>query len=155
MTDKKDIIQACISMWEEEIRKMDRSVKTVRGLAIDAVGSMSSWSDTTKFQQSQIADGLSMKMEDAKLILNQFKVLPPTVSDTIAVGAVFALRDSETSELNHYLVVKRGGGSSFQVDQTEINLISLEAPLLRVVLGKNRGDGVIFQGRELEITEVQ
>lgn len=155
MLDKKKFLQACISIHEEKIRNLEESLAKIRNGAIDAVPSMVSWSDTTKFQLSNLALGVQKRLEEAKLSLIQLKQLSPTINNTICVGSFFSLKEENTEEIKHYLLIPAGGGDYFEFEGRKILSISPNAPLAKALIGKKNGDKVSFRDIILEVISVQ
>ena len=155
MINKRLIIQACIDSQEKNIQEMSDALCKTRESVINAVGSMTSWSDTMRFQQGRIADGLAEKLHEAERSLVYLKSLSIVDCDTICLGSFFILRGSDTGEENCYFVIGSSGGNSFHVESTEIISISIKAPLLQAIIGKKKGDRFTFRGREFRIVDVQ
>ena len=157
MLEKRNVLETFIKAQEEKIERLKQSSKSTQQSAREAVGSMVSWSDTTKFQQSNLALRLKIRVEEIrekiKLLKSLVFNLAPT--NTISIGALFSLRDINTGEVITYFLVQRGEGDFVEIDGQEVIFISVTAPIVKVVIGKKKSDMVSFRDRVLEIVEVQ
>ena len=100
MLEKTLVIQKCITTYEEKIHEIEQSLGKTREGAIDAVGSMTSWSDTTKFQLSNLALGIQRRLGEAKLTAVQLRQLSPISNpdSPICEGSLFTLRNPDTGK---------------------------------------------------------
>jgi len=155
MLNKRTILDACMAQQQKKIERLTGSLRVVRENVANAPASMVSWSDTMKFQQGQIADKLAENLRGDITVLDRLRTLSDSIFSEITLGAVFTLQDNSTGELNHYLLIRQGGGGSFRVGDSEISSISARAPLSKVVMGKRRGDRVVFGNKEFYIVEIQ
>jgi len=155
MLNKRTILDACMAQQQKKIERLTGSLRVVRENVANAPASMVSWSDTMKFQQGQIADKLAENLREDVTVLEQLRTLSDSIFGEITLGAVFTLQDKLTGELNHYLLIRQGGGDLFHVGDSEISSISAGAPLSRAVMGKKKGDKVVFGNKEFYVFEVQ
>ncbi|MBU4204632.1 GreA/GreB family elongation factor [Patescibacteria group bacterium] len=156
MLEKRKVLEACIKICEEKIENLKQSLESTQRSAVDAVSSRVSWSDTSKFQLSNLALGIERRIIEARLALSYLQYVGLIFTDTICMGALFGLRDVNSGKINHYLLIFEGGGDSFKIDDEEIMAISETAPLAQAVMGKRKGDRVTNRrGRTFEIIEVQ
>lgn len=153
--DKKQVLKACIEKYEKRITDLEQSFETTKKHVIEAPGSNVSHSDTSKFQQSNLALGIQKRLIEVKLAFSQLRTLSPVANDAIFVGALFSLKNLDSGEITNYLLIPEGGGDLFDVDGEEVMSISAGAPLTEAIMGKKKGDRVNFRDRVLEITEVQ
>ncbi len=155
MLEKRKVWETCIRAQEEKIEVSEQSLKTTRQSATDAVPSMASWSDTTKFQQSELAIEIHGILIEAKIALNKLRTLSLATSDTISVGSLFSIKDTDDGEITNYFLIFEGGGDSFDVAGERVIVISAIAPLAKAVLSKKKYDKVTFRNRSLEIIDVR
>jgi len=99
--------------------------------------------------------GIQARIEDAERALALVKGLPETKSDVVAGGSFFSVRDQADGEIMYYLFTSIGGGDTFEVGGKEVTTISAEAPLIKVLKGKKKGDKVVFGNKEFYIVEIQ
>ncbi len=155
MLKKRKVLEACIKTYEEKIENLKQSLERTKRGAMDAISSRKSWSDTTKFQESNLALALEKCLIQSQNALSLLKALPLTDFSTISVGCFFIIRDIITNETANYLLIHEGGGDSFDVDGEKIMSISAGVPLTTVLMGKKKGDKATFKDRILEIIEIQ
>jgi len=155
MLEKRKILEACIGVQQKKIEDLERALKNIQRGIIDAPTSRQSWSDTTRFQQGNVALAVEDSLMKAKSALSQLRTISTEVKDAIFAGSLFVLNNVDTGEINKYLLISEGGGDSFSVGGEEIILISVEAPLARLLLGKKKGDRIIFRNISFEVIDVQ
>lgn len=152
---KMDLIKEAIKLQEKNISNLKKSLEVTRGEAADAPGANVSHSDTSKFQQSNLALGIQKRIDEAERVLLLMRSLPETKFDTVLVGSFFTIENQSDKETTYYLFTSDGGGETFVVDGKEITTISVGAPLSQVMIGQKVGHKVNFRGCNLKITDIQ
>jgi len=156
MLEKRKILEACIKLQKEVLKNLKQSLKNAQQEAKEAVGSKTSWSDTNKFQQSNLALGIQKRIGEAELTLDLIENTKLTESEFIMVGTFFSLKDVASGEIFHYfLVCEGGGGESVKVENKEIKFISEGAPIAFSMKGGEKGEKINFRDRIFEVIEVQ
>lgn len=157
MLEKSKVLEVFIKAKEEKIRELKESLETTRQHAREAVPSMVSWSDTSKSQLSDLALEIEKVYIEAKLALEQLKTLRDKLANNneIAVGSLFTLRDVNSGETTNFFMVPSGGGECVDIGNEEVTLISSKAPIAEAVMGKKKGEKIIFRNRTFEIVEIQ
>jgi len=155
MLEKRKILEVCIKVQQKKIEDLEKALRRIKQEVIDAPTSRQSWSDTTRFQQGNLALTVENSLQEAKSALSQIRTISNDVKDTIFIGSLFILNNVDTGEVEKYLLIPKGGGDSFSVGDEEIILISAEAPLVKLLLGKKKGDKVAFRDRTLEVVDVR
>ncbi len=151
--DKKMVVDSLISLFEEKIQKLTRSLEDIRERARDAPGSNVSHSDTSKSQLSDLAHSLEKQFEEPKEVLNFLKNLKVMDRESVVVGALFTLAD-KSGGYNHYFLLPCGGGDLVAVNDEEVMAVSVASPLVGAVKGKKRGDEINFRSSALVVKNV-
>lgn len=97
--------------------------------------------DTRGLEASYLADGQVRQAEETEQTILQFQSLPliefkPT--DLITVGALVTLENKRDKAL--YFIGPRGGGVEVEVDGQEIVVLTLQAPLGKLLVGRKAHD---------------
>jgi len=153
--DKKQVLKKCLGFLGDKIRDMEKSLASIQKGVIDSPGPSQSHSDTTRFQQSNVALGVDRRIEELKEKVFLLQGVDLTPKDTIFVGALFTLRYEGARENMVYFLVQKGEGDTIEIDSEEVMFISANAPIAEAVIGKKKGDKISFRNRVLEIVEVQ
>lgn len=68
---------------------------------------------------------------------------------------MFALQDQETESLNIYLLVAEGGGVSAEIGNERVLVISSQAPIAKLVVGRIKGEAILNKGKILTIIDIK
>lgn len=155
MLQKEEVLQTLISFFSERLKNSERSLKSIRGIVRDAPGSNVTHSDTTRFQQGNMALALEKQFLETKEALQLLKRLKSDRCETITLGALFALQNNTNQEINRYLLISKGGGYIVMVGTQKIATLGMMAPLARACIGKEEGDEIAFSEKTFQVLEVQ
>lgn len=142
---KRQLVDALVREIEESIERLKVSFESTRQAAIQAPGRMQSRYDTTKEEQSKVADGIGMqilKHEAALASVRSFSRSGEQTGDVVTTGSLVLVK-SAVEEV-YFLIVPSGAGRTVVVEDKEITSISPEAPIAAALLGHRSGDQVIF-----------
>lgn len=153
--EKRKVLKAFIEKQEKKIEDLKQSLEKTQQGARDAVGSMQSWSDTTKFQLSNLALGLEKRVREAGEALSLLKGISENPNDAISIGSFFTLRDIKSGNYTNYFLIPQAGGEWLEIDGEEVLSISEEAPLIESVIGRRKGDKIEFRDRSFEVINLQ
>jgi len=81
--------------------------------------------------------------------------VPLVVSEFVQEGSLFALQDQETESLNIYLLVAEGGGVSAEIGNERVLVISSQAPIAKLVVGRIKGEAILNKGKILTIIDIK
>lgn len=156
---KKDIIKELISIFEKKKKQGEEALENTRKRAREAPGSNVSHSDTSKFQHSNLQLGQQQCLADLIEGLNKLKImfnaLTEDIPDIIGVGTLVKLENTETLEVNYYLIIPKEGGDIIEHDGKKITAISIDSPLGKLLLKKEVGEEIKQNKSIFEITEIQ
>lgn len=153
--DKKQVLKKYLDFLGDKIRDMEKSLASIQQGVIASPGPGQSHSDTTRFQQANVALGVDRRIGELKEKAALLQGVDLTPKDTIFVGALFTLRYEGSRENMVYFLVQKGEGDTIEIDGEEIMFVSANAPIAEAVISKKKGDRVNFRDRVLEIIEVQ
>ena len=155
--DKSQILGFYIKDQKGKVDDMKVSLERLNQGIDQSSGPNKSHSDTTRFQESGIALELDERVSQLqkKILLLERLSAVLGQKEQVFVGSLFTLRELPRGETFTYFVVEKGEGDFIEFDDQEIIFVSFTAPIVQTVVGKKKGDLVIFRGKEFEITEVQ
>lgn len=157
MPEKKIVVEFCIKAYEQRILELRASLITVKDAVINAPGSTVSWSDTTKFQEGNLAAGIQERVSEFERDFSELKALESSISadkNTVGEGSLVAIQNIKTNEIAHYLVVPGNGGMHFSVDAIEIITVSSGAPLVKALYSRKMGDSITIKDKSYKIISV-
>ena len=112
----------------------------------EAPGAMQSRYDTSRFEESRVAEATGKRLRDLDEIIRAVEYVsrrPPV--EYGAVGSVVHVRE-EKNELFFLILPPGGGGVCFEDKKSGITYqaVSTESPIGRALLGKSKGDTAVF-----------
>jgi len=131
MTSKEELVDAIIKAKEENISKLEESLKSTRKQAREAEGSNVTHSDTSKFQYSNLALGIEKRLLEANEGLEALNRIRQNIQtrDFVAIGGVVQVMNIASQGNYRYFIVPFGGGDSTEVEGEEITTISTASPM--------------------------
>ena len=124
-------------------------------MAKEADGAMQSQHDTTKVEQSWLANALGkMAGGIGEIIENWDKLIPSKEYDEVNMGALVYLKDLNYSDEEWFYLLPFGGGVSTEINHQKIEALSIESPLGKNLLGKKKGEIIEFKIKEKQKFEV-
>lgn len=97
--------------------------------------------DTRALEQSYLARGQAQRVVELQDALNKLRALELrqfSASTPIGLGALVAVDDGR--ELVHYFIAPAGGGLKVALGETEVRVVTPQAPIAQALLGKLEGD---------------
>lgn len=149
--NKQRLLQCVIETLIQKGKNAEQSLETTRQAVIEAPGAMQSHSDTTKWQMSRRAEALQQSVFETQQALSTLKSLmdhPPTVTK----GSIFAIIEIENLDDGSrvkYFLLPAGGGDAYEVDGEKIIILTIGAPMARVLIGVVAGDEVEIKIQEM------
>ncbi len=144
---KMRLLDMVIAKITKQIENLNRGQKEAMDESAAHKGAMASRYDTFKEEAQYLAKGYGeqlLKVEDLLKNLHRVKYFPPLIS-TVCVFALVEVEDLNKGLNEKYLLLPGGGGDTFEIDDEEIMILSVDAPLATSFLGKSAGDIVAFQ----------
>lgn len=133
------------------IEEVETQIKNAERGRLDAIeeskahkGAMESRYDTFKEEAQYLAGGYATRLVELGKTLGALKSIrdyPPT----IAMGSGYAIVEVENLDDGSrakYFLLPAGGGNTYEVEEEEITVLNVGAPLARVFIGSVAGDEV-------------
>jgi transcription elongation GreA/GreB family factor len=156
MPEKTNILDAYIKKQEERIKNLEESFKLTKRKEIEAPTGMQSWSDTTRFQEGELASKIQKQIIMAKQALDKLKSIDRNSNSYISVGSLFTLRDVKNKKVsNYFLIYEECSGDILNIKGEKVMIISVTAPLIKVLANKKAGDVVNYGDKFFEVVDVQ
>ena len=135
--EQSEILKAAIAQLRASFDNLNRASEDARSGSNDPQTKSEGKYDTRSTEGNYLADGQAIQAQavmDAIVALENFE--PPSFgpSDAVALGALVRI-DTGVGPLWFFLV-PAGGGTEVEVDDTEVTLVTLEAPLAAQLLGR-------------------
>jgi len=131
------------------------SANDANSVANDAEGAMQSHSDTTKAQQSWLANALGGLGKNLDRVLADWDVtFPKEFSDKIGLGSIVFLKELGYGDEEWFYLMPFGGGISIKIGDEEIKGLNIESVLGRNLSGGEKGQQVEYQAHPND-TEIQ
>lgn len=155
MTNKGDILKLFVNKQEEKISLLKYSLRSTQDYARDAPGSNISHSDTSKFQQSNLALGIQKRLIEAQETLAHLKFIKDDYEEKVRRGCLVTIKYIDMDDVHMYLIVLGEGGETIEYKSKKVTSITLNAPLAQAMLGKEVGDEIQFRNKKFEIIEIE
>ena len=140
---------------DNKVKTTQESLESIQQIINDAPKPSESHSDTTRFQQSQLASDTLNRLASLKKARMLADSILPEPSNCLSAGALVLIQDRESGERDYYFVVpSQGGGESLLVDGLEIMTVFFRAPILAPIHEIKVGDTFKFRGKELILLEI-
>lgn len=157
---KARVIQAVLDRLSTERETLIASARAAHEAATHSESAAEDQYDTRGLEASYLAGAQAQRVAELENRLQLFQSMKTSVSalrcETVEIGALVTLELS--GKPMHYFLVGEGGGLSVQVDGKTVNLITPQAPLAELLLGRQAGDEVDLeiqgQWREYQVLEV-
>ena len=151
---KMQVVEALVAVLTTKLESLEKSLESTRKQARDAPGSNVSHSDTSKFQLSNVALGLSGEVQTTREALTSLRSLPiERKMSACSLGTLVVLRSSDGEE-RHHLLVAKGGGETAIIDDVAVASLSIGAPLGHACLRKELGDEIECNGKTYVIISI-
>ena len=156
MSKKQNILNAYIKKQKTRIKELEDSFKSTKKKEVEAPTGMQSWSDTTRFQEGELASKTEEQIAVAKRALDRAKLVDIGSKDCISVGSLFTLKDKNNDKVSTYfLICEECVSDIIDTEEGGIMFVSASSPLGKVLAGKKNGDVTDYKGKCLEVTGVQ
>jgi transcription elongation GreA/GreB family factor len=145
--DKFALRQQVLEQLAEDLLLAEQAVRAAHEAATHEENIAENKYDTLGLEAAYLATGQARRAEAIRQAIadwRQFRPSPYDASMGIRLGALVSLVDSDDKE--QQLFLGPGGGSMRLVSGTQlVQVITIEAPLGRAMLGKCEGDEVSIQ----------
>lgn len=138
---KKKIIEILIATLEKSFSDTKKARDREHEEMINAPSAMESHSDTTRSQKEGVIFSLDKRLEEYKQDISILKQLLKTEVKTTSKCQLFSLIETEyNDQIKHFFILPCAGGVRINYDKIDYNIITMEAPITKVLIGKKAND---------------
>lgn len=144
--NREEVLKEAIGYYRFRISEIEKKVSATRNKAAKSPGAMESWSDKSKDEFTQLADGLTRELKPLRESVKALEAAKP--SEIIEIGSIVS------SGVDYYLIVPSIGGDFIKTGGEEIFLLSAQSELGKLLLGKRVKDTIDWRGKSFVITSI-
>ncbi len=148
LPDKTAVRAQLTAAVERTLATMVRAAESAREGAVHEESRAEGDKDMRATEQSYLARGQAMRVEELAEQLQRFTLAPPVAfgpGDAIAPGALVAAREEGIARV--LFVAALGGGYVLDVEGVSVTVVTPASPVGRALLGQRVGDVVELPGR--------
>ncbi len=155
--DKRRVMEKIIIRLTEDLELLRKAARDAHAEATHESSKAENKYDTRGLEASYLADGQVRQAVETEETIAQIQALP--VADLmpgtlVAIGALVELESK--GDLRFYFVASRGGGVAVEVDGAEVVVITPQAPLGQLLIGRKANDCFkMGQGRDVVEYRIQ
>lgn len=141
---KETLLDLAIADIEEQIEAAERGRKDAIEESKAHKGAMASRYDTFKEEAQYLAGGFAARIQELSsqlAALNSMR-MQITAHSKVYGGAIVEVEDADTNTKTKYFLLPAGGGEMYEVNGEQYTILTIQAPLARVLFGKTDGDEV-------------
>jgi hypothetical protein len=152
--DKNKILSQLISEQEIKYEQLITETKNIIERVNESPSATESHSDTSRSQNSWVADGISMKANELQIqILKAKNYHLNNLEGKISVGSLIDLNVNNAS--GWYFILPFFGGQISQIESNKIAVISAQSPIAQKVLGQQKGYEFSFANKNYIVKDVK
>lgn len=162
MTDlpgKVELKRELVRILEADLETLERAQQAAREGATHEEAKPENDKDTRALEQSYLARGQALRLEELRAGLGQVQALALRAFDEggpIALGAIVVVEDDADESTRIVFIAPHGGGA--RLEGGRVQVVTPRSPLGQALLGKSEGDDceLVLEGRRrvLAITRV-
>ncbi len=152
-TIQKVVLTTLLEKLDDDLVKLQEAWQGAVDDSAEAEGAMQTRYGSTKEEKDLLASSYGQKVLDLRdeiERLQSFKL--PTTNSSIVLGTFFCVKGN--SDAGSFFVILPVGGKSIKVEDTEVFVLSPQAPLARIFFEKKVGDIAKFRNMSYVITEI-
>ena len=145
--DKFLLKQQVLERLAEDLLQTEQAARVAHETATHEENIAENKYDTLGLEAAYLATGQAQRAEAIRLVManwRQFRPSPCEASKGIQLGALVCLVDADGQQ-QHLFLGPDGGSMKLVSGNQLVQVISIEAPLARAMLGKFEGDEVAIQ----------
>ncbi len=144
---KETLLDLAIADTESQIETAERGRKDSVEESKAHKGAMASRYDTFKEEAQYLAGGFASRIKELSSQRTTLKSMQMRLAANrkISGGAIVEVEDVYTSVKTKYFLLPVGGGNMYEVNGEQYSILTIQAPLAHILLGKT-------EGNEVEIT---
>ncbi len=141
--DKRELFNLVIENIEMSLLEIKGYFEGSKKDVIEAEGRMKTRYDTTRTERAWLADAYSKRYEETLLQLDLLRKFDlPLKKDCVQIGSFVCLENLADIKHSYYFILPVAGGMKLECKRKEITVISPQAPLTKLILGKNLYDEI-------------
>jgi transcription elongation GreA/GreB family factor len=153
---KRRIVEAVFERVEAELAAATRAAESARDAATHEEAKPENDKDTRSVEAAYLATAQASRAADLRRVINRLKTM--TLADfdeTTSIGAGALVEVEEQQRIHRYLLLPAAGGMQIQLDDVEVETITVSSPLGSALCGRQVGDDLELETprgvRELRI----
>ncbi len=146
--DKEKVVSAVLKELEKKRDDLSKNYLDYQKAANEAPSFMESASDSSKSQFSTIARNISAQIKVVDSVINFFQSLGSQKFDSVQIGSLVLVNDNG-GEKYFFLVPEDGGGITIKLEKREIQTVSSESVLGKILLNKKIDQDVILPNNKI------
>ena len=136
-----------------ELQAAEQMVRMSRDEATHGESKAENKYDTRSLEASYLAAGQGERVLALRRLVSWLDTAPRAGAEVVALGSIVALEDEEGA-WTWMVLLPDGGGHRVDVDGEPLVVVTPDAPMGRVLLGLEPGDGLVFRSRDLEVAAI-
>lgn len=148
METKRHLLSSCEAYIDERIDQLEKGIADLKeALKLETKCSMGDKYETGRAMLHLEFEKLSLQYEEYRKLRRTVRMIDPTISlKSVNFGAIV-----QTTESNYFISVPVG---QLSYEEEHYYAIGAGSPIARALLGKEPGDKVNFNGKEMILTAV-
>ena len=151
MNTKSEIHQKFVEKLEGELASITQAAKNTYATATDEEHQAEHKYDTFSLESSYLARGQAKRVDELTLAVDSLRTLSLSEygdETPVDLGALVDVSDA-TGNMRHLFLCPAGGGEQLETDVGTVTMVTPDAPIGKILLGRKKGDRVILDlGRE-------
>jgi len=157
--NKEEMLEQLMGYITLDIEESTGTYKAARVRAAEGESAMQSRYDTMRIEGSWVSDGLGQRIQELENEVEKLlRIDVKTKREKVYLGSLVELEDEGESK-SYFFILPGGGGRSLESGDTNIKVITQNAPFAKAMIGKEVYDEVTFRikGKEktYEITDMK
>lgn len=139
---KTSLLDLAIANIEQQIEAAERGRKDALEESKFHKGAMASRYDTFKEEAQYLAGGFVARIQELSSQLSALKSMQMRLAakNKVSGGAIVEVEDVNAGVKTKYFLLPAGGGETYEVNGEQYSILTIQAPLARVLFGKAEGD---------------
>ncbi|ADZ91215.1 GreA/GreB family elongation factor [Marinomonas mediterranea] len=137
---KERLLELLPTFFQERLDRAVSAANQARAAATDAESVAETKYDTFGLENSYLAHGQTQRVFECREDLHFFMNWRPNTKDRGAVSVGDLVEVDVNGVTSFYLLVPRCGGNKVSVQAADIQLVSLDSPIGKSLMGKSEGD---------------
>ncbi|HVO30436.1 MAG TPA: hypothetical protein VMV18_06860 [bacterium] len=154
--NKRALVEKIVAALEADVAVLVASAMSAREGSTHEEAKAEDDKDTRAIEAGYLAGAQAKRAHELEAAAERLKAMELRAfgpKDPIALSALVEVE--RAGKPAHYFLATAGGGLKVRLDGLEVQVLTPEAPLGELMVGKTRGDVLEMNGREIEIVAVR